>query len=144
MGTMVNITNDSFQKIFLDFIRESFKENYNNYEHCFITKVGDAIVFSPQDFDIGSEKTKTLLGMFQEENEELKKKLSSYEKKEKAAEQKTENKKALFFVVDFNYSDRGRPVKLTDEQRKAIVWLITEFDLDVTIYRIDDSKIKEI
>lgn len=141
MGTMINITDDSFQEIFLDFIRESFKESCNSYEYCSIAKVGDMIVFSPQNSDIGGEKTKTLLGMFQEENEELKKKLSSYEKKEKA-EQKTENKK-LFLVVD-GYSNHGMPVKLTDEQRKALVWLITEVDLDVTIYRIDESKIKEI
>lgn len=142
MGTMINITDDSFQEIFLDFIRESFKENYNNYEHCFITKVGDAIVFSPQDFDIGSEKTKTLLGMFQEENEELKKKLSSYEKKEKA-EQKTENEKILFLIRDA-YSNHEVPVKLTSEQIKTIIWLIGEFDLEIVTHRINESKIKEI
>lgn len=88
MGTMINITDDSFQEIFLDFIRESFKENCNNYEYCSIAKVGDAIVFSPQNSDSGDMKT--LLEVFQKENEELKKKLSSYEKKRKS---RTKNRK---------------------------------------------------
>lgn len=123
MGTMINITDDSFQEIFLDFIRESFKENYNSYEYCSIAKIGNTIVFSPQNSDVND---------------------CEEEEKEKT-EQKIENKKTLFLVTDASgYSDRGVPVKLTDEQRKAIVWLITELDLDVTIHRIDDSKIKEI
>lgn len=142
MGTMINITDSCFHKIFHDFIRESFKENYSSYEYCSVTKVGNMIVFSPQNSDMGGEKTETLLEMFQKENEELKKKLSSYEEK-KEVEPKTENKKTLFLVRD-TYSDYAVPVKLTDEQLRAVTWLISEFGLEVVTYQIDDSRIKEI
>lgn len=119
MGTMINITDDSFQEIFLDFIRESFKENYNSYEYCAIAKVGNTIVFSPQNSDV-----------------------NDCEEKEKI-EPKIENKKTLFLVRD-TYSDYDVPVKLTDEQLRAVTWLISEFGLEIVTYQIDDSRIKEI